>query len=873
MPKFTFPIPGRRQKTAPSAPATAPLTKAQKILGTGELNIDSPTLPKDQARWAGGSRPTSGISISISESSTGRDEHDGGGLGILREGEVVNVTSPRFPNYDDESNIIPQRRGSGYDGRSLTDASSLRRRESNSTIMSYYDKTKVPLSISQQTSNSAMAKGLPSKANSLLDISGVMSPPRGKKKKKPAMLDLSYLLPKGRSPTSANTQKSLALGAELATSSPSSVSASPFDADISPARQRSDRILGRRRKNSSGAGQGDVLSPPHTGKNSSRGGPEAAGLSNLYEHYEQMSFRDVMARDRGEKENPSFMSPPLTTSSKGRLTPASRPIIRVPPRSLPNGIETPITAVMTPSALHSPTADCSASISSRHTRTSKASKRTNPSIVELDLQQNSVLSLSSDSEDDYVEPPPKLPISVPGNVPRSPGAASAVSEQGSRAATSRGPPSALPMLSRNASAPAAQFLSVPGGIVPPPKPPAINPRTSSLSLSTTSTAKPSQHPRRTSSRLSILTTSTTGGSSITQPLRAPHTHEARTIKMVPAQASPYRGGSSSPPEGRSPDQPTPPLSPSSVDFYLRSQRTSLMDYDQGSVRSARSFGSRNSDRASHGRLMAVTRQEEMLLAALRTKRAHMRESIIAEFEEDQQQHATPSDEPAPAQRTSVSAITEVLQPQPRRARSTSVSFKDFPMHIEEEDETAAESATHSDPTPAAAGRTKKRDPQEREAPNERVLLFFDQPDRGDDDFDGAEPSPDLSDFMDLDDGGSSDSFPFQTPDDHSPVGTRAASKDRRSRLSGGSRPHSGSFLPSDKMRKPARRGDDDVHVRIVEDPVEIPQADDDLEGSDAGIPRPDSPVDAPLALPRKKAVRISAVGRVGMEAGWWGHDG
>jgi hypothetical protein len=71
------------------------------------------------------------------------------------------------------------------------------------------------------------------------------------------------------------------------------------------------------------------------------------------------------------------------------------------------------------------------------------------------------------------------------------------------------------------------------------------------------------------------------------------------------------------------DQPTPPLSPNSVEFYVKSRESLQRDAMTG-----------GSTEAHNARLMAVTRQEEMLLAALRQKRAKMRETVISEVEED-----------------------------------------------------------------------------------------------------------------------------------------------------------------------------------------------------------------------------------------------
>jgi hypothetical protein len=72
-------------------------------------------------------------------------------------------------------------------------------------------------------------------------------------------------------------------------------------------------------------------------------------------------------------------------------------------------------------------------------------------------------------------------------------------------------------------------------------------------------------------------------------------------------------------------QPTPPLSPSSVDFYIRSAHSSI------------------DGPGSHNRFMAVTHQEQMLLAALRNKRQEMRESR-AEFRAHEAKHYSSASE-------------------------------------------------------------------------------------------------------------------------------------------------------------------------------------------------------------------------------------
>src|SRR5699024_8479088 len=127
---------------------------AHKLLGT-TLNVDTST------QWDAASN--SGISIAVSESTASHHPSE-------RRARADTGAKARS-QWGDESDTIPSHVQvppvpSGYNTmhdnqHEHSDAPDLRKRQSNSTIMSYYDKSRVPLSISQQTSASAMAKGLP----------------------------------------------------------------------------------------------------------------------------------------------------------------------------------------------------------------------------------------------------------------------------------------------------------------------------------------------------------------------------------------------------------------------------------------------------------------------------------------------------------------------------------------------------------------------------------------------------------------------------------------------------------------------------------------------------------------------------------------
>src|SRR5437763_1262510 len=108
--KFSFPLPGRRQKSAPEAlVVSGPLSKAQKILGNGGINIDSPTFSKDQSKhWEITS--ASAVTVTVSESScsygTGHTW-----LGVVRERDE-NVLGEAHDDgggtWETESGALPQ---------------------------------------------------------------------------------------------------------------------------------------------------------------------------------------------------------------------------------------------------------------------------------------------------------------------------------------------------------------------------------------------------------------------------------------------------------------------------------------------------------------------------------------------------------------------------------------------------------------------------------------------------------------------------------------------------------------------------------------------------------------------------------------------
>lgn len=961
--KFTFPVPGRKQKKfIPDSPAdfSAPLTKAQKILGTPELNVDTP-LPKEHSKfWE--NRSNSGISISISESTAAFTNETG--FGRRDEREAGRGVGGRHAQWEDESAIIP--RGHNVTGPrgdaahdTITAASSVRRQRSSSTINTYYDKSKVPLSISQQTASSAMAKGLPGKASALLDMDGTYNVQPNSQKKSPLRLDLSYLIPRNMSSKHStgpnDVPKDLVLGPDLVTRSPSFMSASPDTASPhshqeghrKPRKKLTLESLRRHRQ--------DPITNMDTPK--MRTASSVNELHNLYEHYEQRSFEEMAGAEsagattgagspRWESSLPSasggkeFLSPYSNSASRTNLT--SRDGSKR--SSQASGVETATTSLMTPSSLKSRPTD-SASVSSRHTRTSKASKRTDRSMTDFDLRQNSVLSLSSDSEDEYDDCPGTSVSSVPRR--QSDSQPSPASPDLNSFPRPPSPPAVdansmdLPFRHAGASPSNShtQFAPREGpasdqGVIQP----GMAARKSPLSGPSGEVQKAGISRSSPASTAAARSATKSGGASSAR--RDSASQEFRQIALIPAQGSRYHRNAQ--PQGASKkgtrlsgaSDRSRPLSPTSVDFYLQSRHNS-MAFDSGSIRSGKSVGtigsaSMRSSIAStivgeerDGRFIAVTRQEEMLLAALRQRRARMRDEIAAEFGEEQSdptdcedviiQH--PQSQDRYDQRTlrlrqsSSKPTMKRLSGESKRLSSRQLSrnssfstvrlasLPEQPYGEQQQLQPASRapsSSTLRNSSSNASGRHSRK--------SEQILLYLRHPSGEMDPADIAEPSLDLDDFSDFDylAGDIAATGTISEAGSASLSGSASAksqtsSQPRRAGLSPAvSARNSQSTIIKGKsttQRNPPpgsnhdqqARGAEGGRLRFLEDGfagVRSSSSSSACRKEEVDIPRPDSPispaVDLPTPvseLPRKKQVRLSAVGYHPMETSLWGDDG
>ncbi|KAI0518033.1 hypothetical protein F5B22DRAFT_88810 [Xylaria bambusicola] len=772
--RFKFPVPGRSSKKqqAQTLAVPVPLSKAQRILGADGINIGSSRLTVEPSRaWETGS--TGGISISISESSASEAAHD---IGLEKE-------YGRTRHWEEESAIIPRHNrsahGSAHRGLAgsrspyiggnesrdnVTNTSTRGRQLSSSTIDTHYDATKMPLAISQQTSNSAMAKGLPTKVNELLDIDGSLAGPQTMKKKKPAKLDFSRLRPKGhkdRTRNSPNTDP--ILGNNYVMRSPSFMAQTPRSPMMSGStveeRQRTPRKLMKQ----------------HTVQQSrSKGVTEATGLHQLYHHYEQMSFQDE--QQFVEEVEPEHLAA-YSERSSDRPRPASifthsliAPLPVIISRgqdarsnhSRNNSHDSRVAASIAESTaglqVHPASrGDYAGSISSRHTRTSKASP-SSKSLLESDRLQSSVLSLSDSSDDEAIGPTSSTPSHREGviddEIPEYP-VPNRAPQNFNHLHGVASPRKFTPSLNQVdehlavKSAPRAHTSRSPSNYTG---------RSSQSSMSTLTSAHPTV-PFTPASRISSRSADTID-TMVFAHQAGYSVQEATTVSFVPLVSTVEAASNVSLTDdahhlekvllrqnstatsrvSHSSDQPTPPLSPNSMEFYMPS-RESLQ-------RQAMANGS---SEAHNARMMAVTRQEEMLLAALRQKRAKMRETTISESEEDGSSRADISNRGSPqnVKRSSPTSNRETLgplvNPWPKRASSL------FVTGSQSRDVDVPSTASRSDATDrtstSATGSTSLATPDSR---HEQISLYLDHPI---DDTNTRDTSLDFSDdYMDDSDG-------------------------------------------------------------------------------------------------------------------------
>lgn len=957
--KFKFPIPHRRpkEKTHEVQSISAPMTnKASKLLGAAEINIDTASpisSTSDQSRlWETHSAVSgvSGISVTISETTaSGSISRSRSPLSTVKESPTAGPSRTNArPTWEQESDIIPRGLGVGdsnacrsHNPDNTTDASSLRRRRSSSTIVSYYDKTKLPLSISQQTANSAIAKGLPDKAWELLDMDSPRPAPAPPKpeRKKPNRLDLTHLLPNaGASSRRAFTRltqrgSSMVLGPDLMTRSPSFMSSSspassPSEYEPKPEKGLRRKLTKESLRSLRGPRPERTTAPGSDTKSANlrKRATDTGTLYNLYQHYEDTSFRDTPSGDSGrpasrqsasaaEPEPPSASRPTVRQSVSIAPQPLNKPrhhvspslsaVTRQPysvfPQDHTHNAMSDSPLAVTNLGLASPPAEYAASVSSRHTRTSKASKRTDQSFTDFDPNTTSLLSLSSDSEDDDAEPP-RTALSIP-SVTSLDSASSPLDGRRPSSTSSQEPVRKHPKSKfRPSMNSQGQFLAIPENMTSTTTttPPPINPRTSSLASSLVSAMTPGS-PRpgaapststtassvRSPSRLSQVSTSTSESiasqisrphpspAHLTGPRQAPEVHH---IAMLQSRAASTglghhdvvgsKGNQHNSPRARlSPrvGQPTPPMSPSSMELATQNQHGATPEHD-GPILTLSGTGSSEDER-----FMAVTRQEELLLAALRAKRARMRESnqiaeqLDAELDNGQ-------DDRKASKKESLSSIKTVkaktLQPPPASLHT--------PGAASGRGEQQTDATTMLFPKPPSTKSSLKRphNAGAKAGKHEQVLLYLGG--TTSEEHNLEEPNPELRDFL------AENIERFPPPASSSTV-TASTSKPSHSRASSaaavtGPRMHSKSARQSrmdpGSTKNHIRHASEHAYNNTGQKPRDTPHHNimpvpESLSSHYEEDSQIEQQPEEPRSRARKKAARISAVGMLPE----WGDDG
>ncbi|PHH82343.1 hypothetical protein CDD82_6317 [Ophiocordyceps australis] len=762
MARFPFSISARKkQGTGLQPPPQAQTSsKALKVLGSTPLSIDAAPPP----HWD----DNSSSALSDDTAATSLESPD-----LDSDKDPVPVSIAKSDSgWGPDSDVLPRLDVADCDD--ATQNNLLRKSRSSSTITSWYDKSKLPLSISQQTSASAMAKGLPpstngnyTKAYLVLNGADNMTSQFVKpKKKKPARLDLSSLVPGRRSSLAPrNSRIESLLGSDLLRSS----RLSPFTKDAM--KQHADNA------NSYGAS----LTPPAT---SLRCGSRSSQRTmnpqpSLFDHYEQMSMRSVMKELSQENLSPCLEDAQLeqealaehgcqpaqlqdkhdavseTQSARDSkcldwlhiALPPTTPTARLLDANESLNSSTPLIAY-------------AGSIASRQSVVSKA-VTLEKGLASADLQQTSMLVLSSDSEDDdkaSLSTAKKSFMSAPASVKRP---HTFNGEDGFAAAAALRPKrsSLAPTVSDKQSFKSAKsskrasfatvntYITIPNNSQGAKRPQSsLEHRANALSMLAGSTDS-LQVPDFLSSRSSVLS-----DHSVQSIESSGHSiREARAVTLLPARAPPSRMGDEDRDDAScsksnngstaqrismatqsSADQLTPPLSPTSVDFCIRSARTSV------------------DGPGKHGRLMAVTQQEAMLLAALRSGEHLVRATALAELQKTADgERSRSSRRDASAQRQSSSQRQSSAQRQPTRGKRSMAS-------LQSSVEPAASGTWLGMPDTPSFGKSSfsstrspssHRSPQSRSKGNgssvveqaaEEVPLYFDD----------SEPSPDMDDVRD-----------------------------------------------------------------------------------------------------------------------------
>ncbi|UKZ59733.1 uncharacterized protein TrAtP1_001031 [Trichoderma atroviride] len=385
MRKFNFSRPARKkpQEPQPPIPPMMPMSKAHKILGSTPLSIDASSIHSTP-------QPTINVASSVYENSTLDDLDFDLSSGQTRMARTdADLRKERGPS---PSNLRLSALADSVGFGAMALPGTLKKAQSSSTIKSWHDKSKHSRSISRQASIPIMNNGLSAKTHHFQDTDN--NNESAKLRKKPPKLEFSSVGPTPRlsKKESDTSNPNLSNG-----SAKTPTLSSPFS---TPSHRQSDlRGMFKRRTKDSFRSFAAEQSPPGTGE-ARRMTTQLSdnGLSTLYDHYEQMTFRHGLDDDDDFTNNTAHKTDPADGRTEGEWR-------EVPPRQNLDWLHKPISEshdakAVAQSDYSSSPGDGARSVSSRHTRTSRASRITDGGMVEADFQEKSVLLLSSDSEED-----------------------------------------------------------------------------------------------------------------------------------------------------------------------------------------------------------------------------------------------------------------------------------------------------------------------------------------------------------------------------------------------------------------------------------------------------------------------------------------
>lgn len=816
MGKFTF-TKSRRKDLAELSIPQPMMSKAHKILGSTPINIDSPRL------WDDGS---SSFSATTSDSATPSYDDD----------DIHHVAIAHSDlDWSEDRDILPGLLSDDTRSRQHVHGT-LRKSQSSSTIKSWY------MNGNPLAQHAPLASAGPPALHT--DALGIKS------KKKPATLDFSHSLQNSRK----GSLPQLRTDGLLSSTSQPNKSPSLFSMRTPTLdKYREPRKIQKRKTKESPQSPYEMQRPSTAG--SKAGTTSSREVPDLYDHYEQMTFRSIKQEEYGgSSEDGTQRSGSISTecSSEKTTSRGSPKSFPEPPRAVPNRTSSAFSSSAGPVLMPATLSPNSTTISSPQSQSSKSSPR---GFKSVNLQEQSVLMLSdSESEDEYTPPP----------APPQPPASSNHQVRGnSRSPTGRGQPTqpreqsspeqARPNRSnkRTSFAPSNTYITIPNS----------NDHPDDTTLTPPLDSRSNTPSQMSMHRMSISSDISTNSAYI---------QEARAVRMQPALRSSRINipasaiqrqtidedgamGHIYDRDDQSGEQLTPPVSPTSIEFYIRSAHSSI------------------DGPGSATRFIATTRRSELMKPILRYQEK-------MEEQSPQTQHDASQDDSVLSADGSEANAAEA---------ETQFDF-DFPAPPSARQSASGQRTSHRFTLTESVGSVSQRSSQ---VPLKGILkkssvstVDFDPSEElnGHDsdpiNYEDDEPSPDMNDFQEFSYLTSGILSPELADDYILP----AVAYNPNALFTNGGPPRT---TPSNSVPEPpasgplSRRESSPKAIPVMESVAEV----DEGEASSPDIPRPDSPISPDTFTEGEgegqsrsrlgSIARLSAVGSLPPnEPGWWGEN-